>query len=158
MLAERVGFEPTSRLLVNTLSKRAPSATRTPLLGFAPRVHPGHTLPDHDSDSRQPTQYSIRRAERPVPSDLGVRDIKVGIGILLEFLNPSLRTRRKAMDGPRREGEKLSRCGEALECVQLAAAFSGGSSLPAGALAVPAKPPSSAGRRWNKPTASLLSH
>ncbi len=30
-VAERVGFEPTSRLLVNTLSKRAPSATRTPL-------------------------------------------------------------------------------------------------------------------------------
>jgi hypothetical protein len=30
-LAERVGFEPTSRFLVNTLSKRAPSATRTPL-------------------------------------------------------------------------------------------------------------------------------
>ena len=30
-VAERVGFEPTSRFLVNTLSKRAPSATRTPL-------------------------------------------------------------------------------------------------------------------------------
>jgi hypothetical protein len=32
-MAERVGFEPTSRFLVNTLSKRAPSATRTPLRG-----------------------------------------------------------------------------------------------------------------------------
>ncbi len=31
-MAERVGFEPTSRFLENTLSKRAPSATRTPLL------------------------------------------------------------------------------------------------------------------------------
>src|SRR5271169_7259289 len=30
-LADRVGFEPTSPLLANTLSKRAPSATRTPL-------------------------------------------------------------------------------------------------------------------------------
>ncbi len=30
-VAERVGFEPTSRFLVNTLSKRAPSAARTPL-------------------------------------------------------------------------------------------------------------------------------
>ena len=30
-MAERVGFEPTLRLLANTLSKRAPSATRTPL-------------------------------------------------------------------------------------------------------------------------------
>ncbi len=30
-MAERVGFEPTSRFLANTLSKRAPSATRTPL-------------------------------------------------------------------------------------------------------------------------------
>ena|GEM_PF-1646866 len=32
-LAERVGFEPTSPFLANTLSKRAPSATRTPLRG-----------------------------------------------------------------------------------------------------------------------------
>jgi hypothetical protein len=31
VVAERVGFEPTLRFLVNTLSKRAPSATRTPL-------------------------------------------------------------------------------------------------------------------------------
>ena len=30
-----MGFEPTSRFLVNTLSKRAPSATRTPLRGRA---------------------------------------------------------------------------------------------------------------------------
>ena len=30
-VAERVGFEPTSQLLGYTLSKRAPSATRTPL-------------------------------------------------------------------------------------------------------------------------------
>ena len=30
-LAERVGFEPTLRFLANTLSKRAPSATRPPL-------------------------------------------------------------------------------------------------------------------------------
>ena len=30
-MAERVGFEPTSRFRENTLSKRAPSATRTPL-------------------------------------------------------------------------------------------------------------------------------
>ena len=42
ILAERVGFEPTSRLLVNTLSKRAPSATRTPLRGFAPRAPGSH--------------------------------------------------------------------------------------------------------------------
>ena len=32
-LAEGVGFEPTLRFPVNTLSKRAPSATRPPLLG-----------------------------------------------------------------------------------------------------------------------------
>ena len=32
-LAERVGFEPTLRFPPNTLSKRAPSATRTPLRG-----------------------------------------------------------------------------------------------------------------------------
>src|SRR5262245_22116028 len=32
MLAEGVGFEPTLRFPVNTLSKRAPSATRPPLL------------------------------------------------------------------------------------------------------------------------------
>ena len=32
MLAERVGFEPTRRLPAYTLSKRAPSATRPPLL------------------------------------------------------------------------------------------------------------------------------
>src|SRR4249920_4034932 len=31
MLAEGVGFEPTLRFPVNTLSKRAPSATRPPL-------------------------------------------------------------------------------------------------------------------------------
>src|SRR6185437_2881963 len=30
-MAERVGFEPTLRFPVNTLSKRAPSATRPPL-------------------------------------------------------------------------------------------------------------------------------
>ena len=32
VLAEGVGFEPTLRFPVNTLSKRAPSATRPPLL------------------------------------------------------------------------------------------------------------------------------
>src|SRR5262245_54158190 len=32
LLAEGVGFEPTLRFPVNTLSKRAPSATRPPLL------------------------------------------------------------------------------------------------------------------------------
>ena len=32
-VAERVGFEPTLRFLANTLSKRAPSATRPPLQG-----------------------------------------------------------------------------------------------------------------------------
>jgi hypothetical protein len=31
-VAEGVGFEPTLRFPVNTLSKRAPSATRPPLL------------------------------------------------------------------------------------------------------------------------------
>ena len=31
MLAERVGFEPTLEFPLNTLSKRAPSATRPPL-------------------------------------------------------------------------------------------------------------------------------
>ena len=31
-MAERVGFEPTIRLLVYTLSKRAPSTTRPSLL------------------------------------------------------------------------------------------------------------------------------
>ena len=31
-MAEREGFEPSKRLLVYTLSKRAPSATRPPLL------------------------------------------------------------------------------------------------------------------------------
>ena len=62
-LAERVGFEPTSRLLVNTLSKRAPSATRTPLRGFAPRAHPEAVLPDRHANSRQPDQYTIGRAE-----------------------------------------------------------------------------------------------
>ena len=53
-LAERVGFEPTSRLLVNTLSKRAPSATRTPLRDFAPQYLSGSTLPDRISDAPQP--------------------------------------------------------------------------------------------------------
>ena len=33
-LAERVGFEPTLEFSPNTLSKRAPSATRTPLRGL----------------------------------------------------------------------------------------------------------------------------
>ena len=64
-LAERVGFEPTSRLLVNTLSKRAPSATRTPLRGIAPRLLLGAKLPDHNSDSRQPNQYNIGEAKQP---------------------------------------------------------------------------------------------
>lgn len=59
-----MGFEPTSRLLVNTLSKRAPSATRTPLPGFAPRAHSGLNFPEHNSDMRQPHQYSIAWAER----------------------------------------------------------------------------------------------
>src|SRR5213594_5085844 len=36
-VAERVGFEPTVRFPPHTLSKRAPSATRTPLRGK--RVH-----------------------------------------------------------------------------------------------------------------------
>jgi hypothetical protein len=40
-VAERVGFEPTLRFPVNTLSKRAPSATRPPLL-IDPRE--GHVL------------------------------------------------------------------------------------------------------------------
>jgi hypothetical protein len=31
-MAERVGFEPTLEFPLNTLSKRAPSATRPPLL------------------------------------------------------------------------------------------------------------------------------
>ena len=40
MLAEGVGFEPTLRFPVNTLSKRAPSATRPPLrIGPASQVH-----------------------------------------------------------------------------------------------------------------------
>ena len=34
-MAERVGFEPTIRVNVYTLSKRAPSATRPPLLALA---------------------------------------------------------------------------------------------------------------------------
>ena len=39
MLAEGVGFEPTLRFPVNTLSKRAPSATRPPLrIGPASQV------------------------------------------------------------------------------------------------------------------------
>ena len=33
-LAERVGFEPTLEFPLNTLSKRAPSTTRPPLLGM----------------------------------------------------------------------------------------------------------------------------
>jgi hypothetical protein len=37
LMAERVGFEPTGRLLGHTLSKRAPSATRTPLHGLVPQ-------------------------------------------------------------------------------------------------------------------------
>src|SRR6185312_14742047 len=36
-LAEGVGFEPTLRFPVNTLSKRAPSATRPPLRNSLPR-------------------------------------------------------------------------------------------------------------------------
>ncbi len=33
-MAERVGFEPTLEFPLNTLSKRAPSTTRPPLLGM----------------------------------------------------------------------------------------------------------------------------
>src|SRR5262245_10328163 len=39
VLAEGVGFEPTLRFPVNTLSKRAPSATRPPLL-IGPAIGP----------------------------------------------------------------------------------------------------------------------
>ncbi len=40
-MAERTGFEPAVRLLAHTLSKRAPSTTRTPLLVGA------HSYPSH---------------------------------------------------------------------------------------------------------------
>src|SRR5450759_3402054 len=39
MVAEGVGFEPTLRFPVNTLSKRAPSATRPPLLTSSRKAH-----------------------------------------------------------------------------------------------------------------------
>jgi hypothetical protein len=62
VVAEGVGFEPTLRFPVNTLSKRAPSATRPPLRTALPgrRTHPlGHTktcvegghFPDHAARS-----------------------------------------------------------------------------------------------------------
>ena len=40
-LAERVGFEPTLEFPLNTLSKRAPSTTRPPLLGKLQGRMPG---------------------------------------------------------------------------------------------------------------------
>src|SRR3954467_13082323 len=38
-LAERVGFEPTLEFPLNTLSKRAPSATRPSLRHFCPKTN-----------------------------------------------------------------------------------------------------------------------
>ncbi len=60
-MAERVGFEPTSRFLVNTLSKRAPSATRTPLR------------------ASNFNEYSTPFWNRPQKGSKRVRDVKVGV-------------------------------------------------------------------------------
>src|SRR6185312_5414917 len=57
-LAEGVGFEPTLRFPVNTLSKRAPSATRPPLLTNARRYACGgarllpHAHRPHNHDGK----------------------------------------------------------------------------------------------------------
>jgi hypothetical protein len=53
-LAERVGFEPTVRFPAHTLSKRAPSATRTPLRSqqtYSCHIHGMRGARAHDRDS-----------------------------------------------------------------------------------------------------------
>src|SRR5262245_40888087 len=54
-LAEGVGFEPTLRFPVNTLSKRAPSATRPPLLI-------GHSTPASSAFLDRLSKTSLSRA------------------------------------------------------------------------------------------------
>ena len=62
-LAEGVGFEPTLRFPVNTLSKRAPSATRPPLRTALPEgAHP----PSGRSTSAEDGLFSRRCAIGPV--------------------------------------------------------------------------------------------
>ena len=55
-VAEGVGFEPTLRFPVNTLSKRAPSATRPPLL-IGPAIGPRLSISN--------AQYALSRLHRP---------------------------------------------------------------------------------------------
>ncbi len=85
IVAEGVGFEPTRRLPVYTLSRRAPSAARTPLRAFkcklrfsifqcggggGIRTHEALLTPtrfrgEHDQPLRHPSGFSLRTAFRP---------------------------------------------------------------------------------------------
>src|SRR5258708_38652840 len=62
-MAEGVGFEPTLRFPVNTLSKRAPSATRPPLRTALPE---GAPPPSGTSTSAEDGLFSRRCAIGPV--------------------------------------------------------------------------------------------
>ena len=54
-MAEGVGFEPTIRVTVYTLSKRAPSAARPPLLEIVRHVKTGLTVLQRHRQDRHAT-------------------------------------------------------------------------------------------------------
>src|SRR5579862_5486057 len=68
-LAERVGFEPTLEFPLNTLSKRAPSATRPSLrvfkgLRFFPQIHSARFEGNHVAKTPRVYQRTPVRHER----------------------------------------------------------------------------------------------
>ena len=68
-LAERVGFEPTLEFPLNTLSKRAPSATRPSLrvfkdLRFFPQIHSARFEGNHVGKTHRVYQRTPVRNER----------------------------------------------------------------------------------------------
>src|SRR5881227_2410532 len=84
-MAERVGFEPTLEFPLNTLSKRAPSTTRPPLLGgnredgCPVRCRAGHpkvaiSVASGSKNESQTTRDRISRygaSDRPSPARAG---------------------------------------------------------------------------------------
>jgi hypothetical protein len=85
-VAEGVGFEPTLRFPVNTLSKRAPSATRPPLL-IAPvyikcstrAVAPTTWPPSELIERREPASAQQSRSLSPSPAAAGCHGAAGGV-------------------------------------------------------------------------------
>ena len=81
-MAERVGFEPTLEFPLNTLSKRAPSATRPSLRRFREATAKQVAHPFDCAQGRSKPDFGLRvcrlfdsmvRCPRPQPSERKVR-------------------------------------------------------------------------------------